>query len=614
MKISIRLSFVNRTQVFVVMLTLLLAAGNSFGQTLNVNVQYDSASSSPATNVTSSTTVGGFTTLRSAIQYANFHSGTTINVPAGTYKLTLLGVKEDSAATGDLDINSSMTIRGNGTATTFIDGNGTDRVFSMNPKLGSTPPTVKITQLTIKNGATNSETIQEGGGIQIQNANVTLDTVAVDSNTAATSGGGINISNDGGTLVMNSGKIQNNSCTSYGGAVQNSAGTITLNSVIISRNQTGSQGGGINIDAGSMTISNALIDSNVVTAGSGGGLNMAANVTITGTTFKRNVALGSANQGGAILRYNGNLIIKNSSIDSNSTQGSGGGLCRTNSTSTFDSLINVTVNYNKADTTGGGIQDEVGGLYWSGGSLAHNSAGKNGGGVFWMGSSKDQITSVDTTGNSPNLTNDFVNVVFTTPLPVELTSLLATTNEGVVMITWQTVTEVDNVGFNVLRKTRDEASFTQIASFTTNSSLRGAGTSNSPKKYSFVDNNVASGITYSYKVQSVATTGAVKDWNAIAVTVGVPKVYALYQNFPNPFNPSTTVRFDLKQPSNVNLEVYNILGQLMISENRGMMSAGSYSQEFDMSRFASGVYFYRIAAAGANGEKFVALKRMMLIK
>jgi len=112
-------------------------------------------------------------------------------------------------------------------------------------------------------------------------------------------------------------------------------------------------------------------------------------------------------------------------------------------------------------------------------------------------------------------------------------------------------------------------------------------------------------------------------WNLLEVpgimtgvesTRSQPVSYQLYQNYPNPFNPSTTIRFDLKEPSTVRLEVYNILGQRVYDENRGMMNAGQYNDVLDMSRFASGAYIYRIEALGNDGQRFVSTKKLLLLK
>ncbi len=81
------------------------------------------------------------------------------------------------------------------------------------------------------------------------------------------------------------------------------------------------------------------------------------------------------------------------------------------------------------------------------------------------------------------------------------------------------------------------------------------------------------------------------------------------QNFPNPFNPSTSVRFDLNHASRVTLSVFNILGQKVLEENYGVMSAGTYDINIDMKDFASGMYFYTIVAGTLSRTG-----RMILLK
>ena len=80
----------------------------------------------------SDTTASGAISLRSAIQFTNYIPGSdTIILPAGVYTLTNTGADEYDAATGDLNINDSVTIIGAGAGSTIIDGNGADRVFGI---------------------------------------------------------------------------------------------------------------------------------------------------------------------------------------------------------------------------------------------------------------------------------------------------------------------------------------------------------------------------------------------------------------------------------------------------------------------------------------------------
>jgi len=89
----------------------------------------------------------------------------------------------------------------------------------------------------------------------------------------------------------------------------------------------------------------------------------------------------------------------------------------------------------------------------------------------------------------------------------------------------------------------------------------------------------------------------------------IPTAYKLNQNFPNPFNPSTIISYDLPKSGLVTLKIYNILGQqvrLLVNESQ---NAGTHQVSFNASTLTSGVYFYSISAGS-----FTQVKKMMLIK
>jgi hypothetical protein len=85
--------------------------------------------------------------------------------------------------------------------------------------------------------------------------------------------------------------------------------------------------------------------------------------------------------------------------------------------------------------------------------------------------------------------------------------------------------------------------------------------------------------------------------------------YKLEQNYPNPFNPSTTIKYQVKDPGQVTLTVFNLLGQKVRTLVNEFQTTGSYTATFDAFDLSSGFYFYRLEV-----NDFVSTKKMMLIK
>ena len=89
----------------------------------------------------------------------------------------------------------------------------------------------------------------------------------------------------------------------------------------------------------------------------------------------------------------------------------------------------------------------------------------------------------------------------------------------------------------------------------------------------------------------------------------IPRTASLFQNYPNPFNPVTIINYQLAMSSEVNLSIYNILGEKVATVVSGYQDAGLHSIEWDASDFATGVYFYRLQAGN-----FSNIRKMVLIK
>ena len=89
----------------------------------------------------------------------------------------------------------------------------------------------------------------------------------------------------------------------------------------------------------------------------------------------------------------------------------------------------------------------------------------------------------------------------------------------------------------------------------------------------------------------------------------IPANYKLEQNYPNPFNPATKFNFEIPKSGNVEINIFDVLGSLVETIYKGYKPAGKYTIDFDGSKLASGVYFYRIEA----GE-FIKSRKMVLVK
>ncbi len=203
-------------------------------------------------------------------------------------------------------------------------------------------------------------------------------------------------------------------------------------------------------------------------------------------------------------------------------------------------------------------------------------------------------------------TMDYVVVKYSQIIPVELTSFTADADKGEVELRWQTATETNNKGFEVERSQESGAGTRNWENI---GYVQGYGTTTEPKTYSFNDNNVVSGI-YTYRLKQIDFDGTCKYSNEIEVSVNLPLQYSLSQNFPNPFNPITTIEFSL--PENVNnarLTIYNTLGEKVAELVNQTLEAGKHRYNWDAANAATGLYIYEL-----RSDNFIAVKKMILLK
>jgi len=205
------------------------------------------------------------------------------------------------------------------------------------------------------------------------------------------------------------------------------------------------------------------------------------------------------------------------------------------------------------------------------------------------------------------------------PTPVELTSFTAIESDLGIELQWKTATEVNNYGFEIERASSPLSTSTESSSkWETIGFVDGHGNSYSPKEYSFIDTSSLSG-EVNYRLKQIDTDGTFEYSDIAVINISIASVNPteammtnLEQNHPNPFNPSTIISYQLANPANVSLRVYDIIGNevAILIDNR-KQSAGSHSIEFNKfnHNLSSGVYFYQLIAG-----QYIKTKKMLLLK
>jgi len=192
-------------------------------------------------------------------------------------------------------------------------------------------------------------------------------------------------------------------------------------------------------------------------------------------------------------------------------------------------------------------------------------------------------------------------------IPVELTSFTASTSRGKVFLNWSTATELNNLGFEIERKIIQSESSEEwiIIGF-----REGYGTTTEPQKYSYVD-DIRTVITKSlaYRLKQIDYNGSYEYSDEVFVDNPAPTDFVLEQNHPNPFNPTTKIKYQIPELSFVTLKVYDVLGNEVATLVDEELPAGEYEVEFEGRGLSSGLYFYKLSAGN-----FIETKKMILMK
>jgi len=195
----------------------------------------------------------------------------------------------------------------------------------------------------------------------------------------------------------------------------------------------------------------------------------------------------------------------------------------------------------------------------------------------------------------------------------ELESFAAMVNDKVIELTWRTLSEYENIGFEVELSSRN-GFFSKIGF------VKGLGTSKVPQSYQFLDNTVKEG-KYYYRLKQLNSDGTFQYSYIVEITVGhtptdkiTVKHPDLFNNYPNPFNASTEISYNLPATVDVELSVFNIYGRHIKTLVQERQSEGLRIVKWDGNdkngfSVASGMYFYQLKA----GE-FSINKKMLLVR
>lgn len=250
--------------------------------------------------------------LRGAVIKANTTGGTdTIAVPAGTYTLTIPGIGEEAAMTGDLDLTETVTLQGAGAGSTIIQAGTTspvptpaacvdciDRVFHV----VSSGVTAEFMDLTIRHGSEGNAggAIFNSGTAKVTNSTLT--------NNHAGNGGGIL---NGGTLEVTNSTLSSNFGSSNAGGILNNGVTAKITNSTLSNNFANASGGGIVNSSGGLEINNATLSNN--SASNGGGIFNLGNVI-----FKNSIVANSPS-GGNCVNLAGTFTALGKNFDTDGT-------------------------------------------------------------------------------------------------------------------------------------------------------------------------------------------------------------------------------------------------------------------------------------------------------
>jgi len=183
---------------------------------------------------------------------------------------------------------------------------------------------------------------------------------------------------------------------------------------------------------------------------------------------------------------------------------------------------------------------------------------------------------------------------------VTLTNFSASPKDNNIILHWTTSSEINNLGFEVQRSL-DGANWSAL------SFVNGAGNSTTVLQYSYVDEKLASGKRYFYRLKQIDLDKKFAFSPIVSAILDAIEGFSLEQNYPNPARSETIIKFTLPQKAKVTLSLFDMSGRLvkvLMSESK---EPGTHAVSLSSGPLTKGLYFYKLQAGD-----FSAVKKMTI--
>lgn len=533
----------------------------------------------------------------------SFASGDTIFVDNGTYSEIFLSSPQNGVVIKGAGIGSSVYTKfiksGSDRYFMFIDDNNTvlsdliiegyDNSLASSGKGMAVNISSGVTGVVFNN--VNVRSIQSSVGgvswpIRIEsNTQVTFNGggSTCNSTNGTTPGGGMLITGTGSTVSINSYQFINNYRNDIGANLcitgGNATNVVTINNTRFENGtSSGNKGVGIYISSGSLKVYDSYFKNNTIQDGGGtlvGGTVCAegtATVLISRSTFTANTGTGSGGVYGVAIGINGASV--NAKIDSCYFSGNSG------SSGTHANDIEVKsgtalARYCVFSSSGRNI-NQTGGSF-----TVSNSGNPSKGGTITL--SNTTVSSYTASPTTPSYTGTCASAVV---LPIELSYFEGICHQNEIVLSWQTLSEKNNGAF-IIERSVDGNAFKDIAS------LKGNGNSNVQHDYRYTDTEHFNSTVY-YRLKQQDIDGQENYTEIISINPclsGEPVV----KIFPNPSNGKLNLSILYADPSAIDIDVFNMLGQGCLHEQAFASESGQINLPIDLTLYDKGIYTLKIS-------------------